>query len=126
MKKKLLAAIAASALLCGVLSAPVSAAEYKKGDINMDGEITVEDAQLAAKDYVEYLLAGNSHILTDEQLILGNVDGVVDEFDTRKNPVSVSDAQIILCYYTDCLANSSISKLDITDYVKEYYPNFVK
>lgn len=53
-------------------------------------------------------------------------DTYLQYLDQKLNPVSVSDAQIILCYYTDCLANSSISKLDITDYVKEYYPNFVK
>ena len=40
MKKKVFAALCAGAMLCGMVSMPVSAWEtkYTKGDINMDGE----------------------------------------------------------------------------------------
>ena len=127
MKKKLLAAIAASALLCGVLSAPASAAGYKKGDVNMDGEITVEDAQLALKDYTEYLVAGNEHYLTDEQLELADInekgEETTEKTGTRYSPVTAVDAQGILFYYTDGLADASVKERDIVDYLREKYPH---
>ncbi len=43
MKKKLFAAIAAGTMLCGMLTAPVSAAEtnYQMGDVNMDGAVAI-------------------------------------------------------------------------------------
>ncbi|MBR6716899.1 MAG: hypothetical protein IKI77_00940 [Oscillospiraceae bacterium] len=130
MKKKMLAALAASVMLCGVLSAPASAAAYKKGDINMDGEITAADAQLALIDYTEYLVAGMDHILTEEQLELGNIDGkfkeTTDEMGTRISGVTAREAQAILYYYTACVADSGLKEVEIVDYLAEYYPNYVQ
>ena len=70
---KMLAAIAASAVLFSAMTAAASAAAYKKGDVDMDGKITAADAQLALIDYTEYLVAGNNHALSKEQLALADV-----------------------------------------------------
>ena len=128
MKKRIFAAIAASVLLCGVLSAPASASGYKKGDVNMDGEITVEDAQLALIEYTEYLVAGKKHTLTDAQLELANVDEksftTSEKIGSRTSPVDVIDAWAILFYYTEGLANEAVKNRDIVDFLKENFPNF--
>ena len=115
MKKKLFAAIAAGAMFCGMLTAPVSAAEtYKKGDVNMDGIVDVKDAQRVLEDYVE-LITGNKGFLTEEQRNLGNVNG-----ETRISTIRVSqkeyelvvdlqDAFLLLCYYTEHLTDESVT-----------------
>ena len=118
MKKKLLAAIAAGAMLCGMLTAPVSAAEtYQKGDVNMDGVVDVADAQLALVDYVEGLCGRRSE-LTDEQRNLGNV---TEKTEIISMPVSqtefelvigIIDAQLILRYYTEHLLDETLTMDD--------------
>ncbi|MCQ2408206.1 MAG: hypothetical protein MJ065_06720 [Oscillospiraceae bacterium] len=48
----MIAALTAALMLGSTMAAPVSAAETcKKDDVNMDGEITVADAQFAIMDY---------------------------------------------------------------------------
>lgn len=121
MKKKLFAAITAGAMLCGMLTIPVSAAEsYQKGDVNMDGIVDVKDAQLALEDYVEGLCGRRSE-LTDEQRNLGNVTGKTDiiimpvsqtEFELV---IDIIDAQLILRYYTEYLLDESLT---MDDYLK--------
>lgn len=115
MKKKLFAAIAAGAMLCGMLTAPVSAAEtYQKGDINMDGIVDVKDVQLALEDYVE-LIVGNKGFLTEEQRNLGNVNGETQISTIRvsqkeyKLVVDIQDIQLILFYYTEHLTDESVT-----------------
>ena len=126
MKKKMLAALAASVMLCGVLSAPASAAGYKKGDVNMDGKITALDAQLALIDYTEYLVAGMDHTLTEEQLELADVNEksytTSEAFGSRTSPVNVIDSMGILYYYTASIADESVKERDIVDYLKENLP----
>ena len=106
MKKKLFAAIAAGAMLCGMLTAPVSAAEtYQKGDVNMDGIVDAKDAQLALEDYVE-LITGNKGFLTEEQRNLGNVNGetrisTLPPIPSVELAVDIQDAQLLLFYYTE-------------------------
>jgi hypothetical protein len=77
MKKKLFAALAAALLLGSTMAAPVYAAEtYKKGDVNMDGEITVADAQMIL-DYEAKLL--NRELSIPVADVSG--DGVIDSND---------------------------------------------
>ncbi len=103
MKKKLFAALAAALLLGGTMAAPVSAAEtYKKGDVNMDGEITVADAQMIQMEYTSHILAGQDPEFTPEQEELA---GVLEQtypfwYSFREStPYSLADAQCILMYY---------------------------
>ena len=98
MKKKLFAALAAALMLGSTMAAPVSAAEtYKKGDVNMDGEITVADAQMILTEYVYAYLSGNEATFTAEQAELAAVlntkyiNRFGDEFS-----FSASDAMAVL------------------------------
>ena len=113
MKKKLFAAIAAGAMLCGMLTAPVSAAEtYKKGDVNMDGVIDVEDAQLVLQEYAMVMVAKHDKgILSSEQYALAQV---------TSEPLTANllwNAYFILAYATECLADASVAEQDISDWI---------
>ena len=131
MKKKLFAAIAAGAMLCGMLTAPVSAAEtYQKGDVNMDGSVDTADAQRVLTEYIGFLL-GNGCTLTPEQIELCTIykftaAGTIYKFTTADPqgntvPFSVADAQIIWLYSSD-----KIAQLPVPDDVVEYYEQVLK
>lgn len=123
MKKKIFAALAASLMLCGVLTAPAAAeTTYKKGDVNMDGEVSVEDVMMALIDYTDYLVARKVHTLTEEQMALADVDGLSSTYRSRTTSVTVEDAHIILVYYTECLADSQLKNTDIVDWAKVEFP----
>lgn len=64
--------------------------EVMTGDVNGDGEISVEDAQLALVAYVQSM-AGLDSGLTEEQSQAADVN--------EDKTVSVEDAQMILIYY---------------------------
>ena len=64
--------------------------EYLTGDLNDDGEIGVEDAQLALLEYVNAMTGLDSN-LTEKQKLAGDVNG--------DKEISVEDAQTILLYY---------------------------
>ncbi len=104
MKKKLFAALTAALLLGSTMDAPVSAAEtYQKGDVNMDGEITVADAQMVLREYANHIVAGLKPEFTPEQEELAAVLGLTHPypFSSREStPYSVVDAQCILMYCT--------------------------
>ena len=117
MKKKLFAAIAAGAMLCGMLTAPVSAAEtYQKGDVNMDGSVDVGDAQRILTEYVWFML-GIGCTFTPEQIELCSITKSTTS-DPCGNTVAfdVADAQIVWLYSTD-----KIAKRPVPDTVEEYY-----
>ena len=105
MKKKLFAALTAALMLGSTtMAAPVSAAEtYQKGDVNMDGDITVADAQMIQLEYTNHILAGRNPEFTPEQEELA---GVLEQtypfwYSFREStPYSLADAQCILMYYT--------------------------
>ena len=118
MKKKLFAAIAAGAMLCGMLTAPVSAAEtYQKGDVNMDGVVDIADAQLIQQEYTDFLCS-NKYSFTPEQLQLSSITGITTKgvHDGAEIPFSVADAQVVFSYATDV-----ISELSVPDTVDVYY-----
>ena len=104
MKKKLFAALAAALMLGSTMAAPVSAAEtYKKGDVNMDGEITVADAQMILREYANHIVVGRNPEFTPEQEKLAAVLGLTHPypFSSREStPYSLDDAQCILMFAT--------------------------
>ena len=63
-----------------------------RGDITLDGIVSIEDAQITLKAYTE-VLAGNPSTLIALQKRTGDVDGSMT--------ISVEDAQLILKYYTE-------------------------
>lgn len=119
--KKMLAILAAAAMLCGMTT--VSAAEtYQKGDVNMDGKVDVEDAMLVLQAYVDYF-AGNSCILNDDQISLANITGTTTMNPDTKEEVlfSGSDARIILVYWTFRDVTHEIEPdISIDDFYKDF------
>ena len=65
--------------------------EVLTGDVNDDGDVSVDDAQLALKAYTKRI-AGLDMGLTARQIKAANVNGDAE--------LSVDDAQLILKYYT--------------------------
>ena len=122
MKKKLFAAIAAGAMLCGMLTAPVSAAEtYQKGDVNMDGVVDVADAQLALLEYT-FAIVGVDYGLNSEQLELASITGSMTKIFNSEQviPIGVSDANVIFMYYVHKQVVDS-SAVDIVSYYNKIY-----
>ena len=110
--KKMLAILAAAAMLCGMTT--VSAAEtYQKGDVNMDGKITVEDAQLVLEDAFYYYM-GLGTSFSQEQASLATISGVTTKGlgESEALPYSICDAQIILIYTVECLSDPTLLPSD--------------
>ncbi|MBR3418007.1 MAG: hypothetical protein IKG82_04880, partial [Oscillospiraceae bacterium] len=74
---------------------------FLRGDIDLNGEVSIEDVQFALKVYTERI-SGKTPQLTDEQLRNGDVneDGIL----------SVDDAQYILMYYV----NNTVAGKNVT------------
>ena len=126
MKKRIFAALAASVMLGGVLTAPAAAeTTYKKGDVNMDGEVGPDDVQLALIDYTEYLVARKAHTLTEEQIELADIDGKTGTHHSYESKVTIDDVLAILEYYTECLADSKLKDTDIQTWFAAKYPNLI-
>lgn len=124
-KTRMFAALAASAMLLSALPVPAGAEQtYKTGDVNMDGEVSVEDAMLALKEYTFYNVAQMEHQITDEQIRLADVtdDTLFSTQGQRRGTVTAVDAQTILMYYTECVADSMLKERDIFDWAKERFP----
>ena len=138
MKKKLFAALTAALMLGSTtMAAPVSAAEtYKKGDVNMDGDITVADAQLVLeqftvffcgkvegcvdyeqhKDESDYLYY---HLTAEQEQLASITGGTTKSLEPELHadiPFHVLDAQCILIYSTDKLAGNEVPE-NIEDFV---------
>ena len=134
MKKKVLAALCAGAMLCGMVSAPVSAWEtkYSKGDINMDGEIDGKDVMASLREYTYYFVSGLDHYLTDEQIELADItpkeetrsflDYSTGETFERTTKVSLRECQLLLRYYTYGIVDETVRETDIVDWAREVVP----
>ena len=79
--------------------------DFLRGDINRDGEVGSDDAQLALIAYTEQFI-GNPTGLSDLQLKAADVN--------EDGELSVEDAQFILIYYTErSLAGNDIAWDDL-------------
>ncbi len=74
--------------------------EYLRGDVNFDGKIAVEDAQMALTAYVKQL-SGKMDGLSNLERLAADADG--------NGKVEAEDAQLILQYYVRSLAGKNIS-----------------
>ena len=80
--------------------------EFLLGDVNDDGEVSVDDAQLTLLEYVE-VMSGLEGSFTEKQKLAGDINGDRD--------VSVDDAQNILIYYvSNTLSGESVTWDDLT------------
>ena len=75
-----------------------------KGDVNGNGEIGADDAQMTLKAYVN-MLADKESGLNDAQKQAADIDG--------DNAVTATDAQIILKYYVNTLAGKDVKWEDL-------------
>ena len=125
--KKLFAFLSAGVLCCCALGGtafaeetePVDLSQYQMGDINMDGVIDINDAQLALNVYKMMIAHADpvqEGMLTEEQLALGNVDGIESIINGKAAPVDRYDAYFILRYYTETLSHS-ISGITVDQFV---------
>ncbi|MBR3446699.1 MAG: leucine-rich repeat protein [Oscillospiraceae bacterium] len=80
---------------------------YITGDVNGDGQISVDDAQLALKEYTE-VLSGKKGVLSAKQRDAADIDA--------NGKVTVEDVQIILKYYTERYVAGK--KIDWADLLK--------
>ena len=123
MKKKIFTAILTGAMLCGMLTTPVSAAEpeVRMGDVNFDGAVDIADAQLLLMDYGERLVQ-KPGILTDAQRAIGNVDGESKALfaDSEPNPITVKDAQLVLNYYLVNLVDAAITMEEVVGKTEKF------
>jgi len=115
--KKMIAVLSAAVLCCGALTAPVfaeeePAKEYMLGDVDEDGDVTVEDAQLVALSFCRALCMLPVE-LTDEQIERSHVLGREEE-----GRVYLTDAQAILMYSVNRLAGYTHEEL------KDFFANF--
>lgn len=89
-----------------------------RGDVNGDGEVSVDDAQLTLKAYTERI-AGNNMKLTAEQIKSADVNS--------DGEISVDDAQNILKYYTKkSVAGKDITWDDIFSKKTQALPRLIK
>lgn len=112
------AIITAATMACGILLAPVSETNsYQKGDVNMDGVVDVADAQLALLEYT-FAIVGVDYGLKSEQLELASITGSMTKIFNSEQviPIGVSDAQVILRYATD-----RIAQLQVPNDIQSYY-----
>lgn len=136
MKKKLMTGITACVMLCGLLTAPVSAEKFEPqlGDVNFDGVVDVADAQLILHDFTALICRKKNGYLTDAQRELGNVDGEVYidyrherrlvstdpiryervEVDPIPIPADVVDAQMVLYYYCGHLVDPNVTLQEVS------------
>ena len=134
MKKKVFAALCAGAMLCGMVSMPVSAWEtkYTKGDVNMDGKIDARDFKLCLKEYTIYYVSRMDHFLTDEQLERADItpkestctfrDYKTGETRERTTKITIQECNLYLICYTYGLVDETVRETDIVDWAREYRP----
>ena len=100
--------------------------KYRKGDVNRDGEITIEDAELVLKETNNYYAADLSHYLDEEQLELAEME---DNYVLKHlvNPeikvtLTLRDALLIEFYCEACDADPALKEMDIVEWCKANYP----
>ncbi|MBR5364264.1 MAG: dockerin type I repeat-containing protein [Oscillospiraceae bacterium] len=94
------------------------------GDVNMDGNVDVTDAQLALQEYTAIVVAKGTGTLTDQQRKLADVfphqywEKVSCSNETE---ALMPDAQTILLYYAEGLADSNILYEGVDAWAETYY-----
>ena len=93
---------------------------YKKGDVNMDGVIGLEDAMLVLQEYTAVVVAHLPHDLTDEQLQLARVHPEIKRTLSSDEHL-LDDAWTILMYYTASITDSAVLEQDIDSWIADYW-----
>lgn len=101
-----------------IILKPLTLSVYTRGDVNGNGEIGVDDAQVTLNYYVTTVVAGNK--LTDEQIaeMLGtsSIQAAKLAADASlNNEIGADDAQLILRYYTESITGKTPSWDSLTE-----------
>ena len=99
--------------------------KYKMGDVNRDGEITIEDALLTEIEYTEYVVAMKAHVLDEEQIMLADIDGITKVHSNgRVSAVDITDASVILAYVKAGEFDEAVKNMDIIEWYQTCYHDF--
>lgn len=115
---------------------PDIVAQYRLGDVNMDGKVDLTDVIRLLTEYEKVVIEGGESILTPEQLYLGNVteerypcdkimySDVVETMPVVETDYIISAADVlwVAAYYTDCNVIYEIPLYPIEDYIKYGVP----
>ena len=107
---------------------------YQMGDVNLDGIVNNDDAQLVLADYQAVVLDGKPSILTDEQRALADVYTRTDLVLDRSHyqlpvvqsdyPLNEDDATMLMNFYTARTSNNCGSSLTF-DIFSMYYEDYL-
>lgn len=81
----------------GALIFSPMAVSYRPGDVNMNGKVDADDANMVLWEYLTVGVMGEAGTFTAEQLVLGNVYRP----DEQNQELNVMDAQYILLYFLE-------------------------
>ena len=123
MKKKAFAVFAAALTALCCLAAPSAAAEsqYQMGDVNRDGRVSLNDAQLALREYCTSTLGQHplGTFLDDEQRALAMVGDRSTMSEEAQDHVVFQDALMILWYYTCYVAQITDDSVGVIEFYKQ-------
>ncbi len=115
---------------------PEIVAQYQLGDVDMDGEIRVEDCQLMWREYNTVVRDGGESILTAEQLVLADIvkdnrvplakfnlatvseSNAIQLLEQPDYPVSFTDVMIVLAYYSGIPAHRNLSRITMEEFAQ--------
>ena len=118
--------------------APQRDPRYQPGDVNIDGQVDLDDAMLLYREYNTVVIAGGESILTPQQIALGDVypntkDDNLEVFRVRllggtripegviatDYPISYQDYTLIMDYYTNMVVvdyRGNLGDLNVEEY----------
>lgn len=115
---------------------PDIVAQYRLGDVNMDGLVDMHDGQLLLIEYRTVVLDGGESTLTPEQIYLGDIvtdniypeviggipqNGELELVETDY-PISYVDTFVLMTYYVQCWVSYEIPLYPVEEYVKRGAP----
>lgn len=119
---------------------PDIVAQYRLGDVDMNGLIEPEDAVLLLREYIAVVVDGGESILTPEQIYLGDIlkDNIYPEVlgslpDEKEAvakiietdyPISYADMYALMSYYIQCWISYETPLYPVEEYVKRGAPPY--
>lgn len=96
---------------------------HPMGDVNMNGDVDIADAQLALQKYCNVVVAKGAGVLSEEQRKLADV--VPRQYWNDDNEALMMDAQTILMYYAESLVDLNILNISMDEWAETYYRDMV-
>lgn len=96
---------------------------HPMGDVNMNGDVDIADAQFVLQEYCNVVVAKGVGVLTEEQRKLADV--VPRQYWNDDNEALMMDAQTILMYYAESLVDLNIQNISVDEWAETYYRDMV-